>query len=328
MTIKRLTALLLALLLAMSLAACGGEDGDTTTDTTTTTGDATTTTTTAAPLDEATKKQMVKSLMEACASMTAYAVEETVQVSFEMNGNIAAASKMDAKLTVTPDGVTALCEQELADGLQSVSLYSTGERLYVADGDYRFTLELPLDEALRNYGAVTLKRMPGFDSAALGDAMTLTESEGGYTLSCTLSGNAVKGELATLAQELLGEMSTTLEDADVTMLAVTAELATDGTPRRIAYAMTENALSDGNFYTISAAVDATFTAVGDAVTLTPPADLGDYQAAETEYNAIVNALRDENGKIISNAKDIYDSLVSQYGKELVDSVLYMLGVAA
>lgn len=327
MTIKRLAALLAALVMAMSLAACGGEDGDTTSDTTTTSGDATTTTTTAAPLDEATKQQMVKSLMEACASMTAYSVEETVQVSFEANGSIVAASKMDVNLTVTPDGVTALCEQELADGLQSVSLYSAGERLYVADGDYRFTLELPLDEALKNYGAVTLKRMPGFDSAALADAMTLTESEGGYTLSCTLSGDAVKGELATLAQELLGEISTTLEDADVTMLAVTAELAADGTPRRIAYSMTENALSNGNFYTIAAAVDATFTAVGDTVTLTPPADLESYEAAETEYTAILNALRDENGAIISNASEIYDTLTAQYGKELVDSVLYMIGVA-
>lgn len=321
MTGKRLLALLLALMLTITFAGCGEEtSGDTATDPTDTA-----TTTTAAPMLQLTKQQLVDALEKACASLTSYAVTEQITVTFEMSGNVAAQSELEAQLTVTPDAMTAVCKQELEEGAKLISLYSVGDRLYVQDDDYRYTLELSFGEALKNYGVVTLDGMPGFDNATLIDALELTETENGYALSCSLSGDAVKGEMAELANSLLGEMSGTLENPDVTALSVTVELLADGTPTRIAYSMTENALNDGNFFTVSAEVDATFTAVGDAVTLTPPEDLTAYEGAEAAYRAILDAVLEEDGSLIADVSKVYDALTAQYDKALVDSVLYMLG---
>lgn len=323
MTIRRLAALSAALLLTISLAGCGEEAEGTTPDDST----ATITTTTTSSVDEDTRGRLLAALAANCASLTSYEVSEKVIASFEANGTVSAGSEMTANLTVTPDAVSAVCEQVTGeDTTQTLELYSAGERLYVQNGDTRYTLELALADVLKTCGVVLMDNLPDFSQPALADQLTLTEIDDGYAFSCELSGSAVKGELTAMATALRNAMGEVAENAEVAAFAVTAEVTPEGRPTRIGYSILQNVLTNGNFFTVYTSVDVTFTAIGDKVTLTPPEDLASYDGAETAYRAIVDAVLDENGKTVENVSDVYERLKTTYGAELVDSVLYMIGV--
>ena len=320
--LKQGAVFLLVLLFLLGISGCGEQstpDG----------GDTDPTATTTAPQEEGPKTalELLTLFGERCEGITACALTEKAVISYEVNGSITFEDTRTADMTLKDNAFLVDCVQTVSEKETAQSLYLTDGRAYIRDGDLRYTLELPAEEVLGDYGILVPKALFSLGEKQLSEVFTVLETEEGYALTFALDKDGINASAAELAELLMGAVNAGSSGAEMIALSVTLSMTKDGDPTGVSYAVAENLLVNDKFITIHAAMDSTVTALNGDVTLTPPEDLSSYDAAETEYGEIIKQLLDENGQLVEGAEGVRDRLSETFGKELVDSVLDMLGLS-
>lgn len=180
---------------------------------------------------------------------------------------------------------------------------------------------------------------------------SVTEENGRRKLSFTISGSSLTDKVKELMNGKLGELGVSLPDSGIDALAVnmecsdillTCEINSESYIETLAADIAliikgeeASALDPTSKTEVSSKISMGFQMKmnnpGQKVTITPPADLDEYEEAPQipedpalymeAYEAVLSQLYTDEGEPVKNYDEVYNRLCDKYGEEMVQSII-------